>query len=459
MLLKKFDLNKILKMFGRRLLNNKHHRINNDSKPFINKTNYKSKIFDEEIKFNEEKEEDLPFVKENDNKDDFNKIPENTNNKNEVKEKKKSVIVNRAGNFLSFSSGITLNEENENEKRGIYDLDSTTGNFLKDNFSSQKYYEGTSKKSNDIDHFFAPLTQEDLQKINDSKKTKSKSNKFIPKEIDLDKFNQSNIDIINKYSQKTKKINNNDELEFNLSNEDDPYAIEDESSGEIKKIPKNKMKLINKLGIDLEDETELNKDIDNIIKDKVDRIKEVKQHQRKCLLVENLDGLYGKSQNPNDILRGIYDTLNDENNDSEYEEEIDKWENAQFKSGIKLNQLNLNNDFNSAYKTNEIDNNFKYQNLYDKLMKNKELEYDELINNYSQIVERDKSLLHNYVNKKNDYNIELNKILNNKKKLEDDLDRYIKQYNELKKFLIKIIEEKEDTNINDIDLDAFYVSD
>ena len=449
-------------MFGRRLLNNKHQRINNDSKPFNNKTNNKSKIFDEEIKFNEEKEEDLPFVKENNNKNDINKIPENTNNKNEVKEKKKSVIVNRAGNFLSFSSGITLNEENENEKRekrGIYDLDSTTGNFLKDNFSSQKYYEGTTKKNSDIDHFFAPLTQEDLQKINDNKKAKPKSNKFIPKEIDLDKFNQSNIDIINKYSQKTKKINNNDELEFNLSNEDDPYAIEDESSGEIKKIPKNKMKLINKLGIDLEDETELNKDIDNIIKDKVDRIKEVKQHQRKCLLVENLDGLYGKSQNPNDILRGIYDTLNDENNDSEYEEEIDNWENAQFKSGIKLNQLNLNNDFNSAYKTNEIDNNFKYQNLYDKLMKNKELEYDELINNYSQIVERDKSLLHNYVNKKNDYNIELNKILNNKKKLEDDLDRYIKQYNELKKFLIKIIEEKEDTNINDIDLDKFYVSD
>ena len=43
--------------------------------------------------------------------------------------------------------------------------------------------------------------------------------------------------------------------------------------------------------------------------------------------------------------------------------------------------------------------------------------------------------------------------------IDEDLDRYIKQYNELKKFLIKIIEEKEDTNINYIDLDAFYVSD
>ena len=450
-------------MFGRRLLNNKQHRTNNETKSYNNNINNKKKFFDEEIKFNEEKEIDFPSINENKIKEDYNnnKIIDNINNKKEIKEKKKSVIVNKAGNFLSFSSGIALDEENENEKRGIYDINDTTGNFLKDNFSSQKYYEGNIKKNNDIDHFFAPLTQEDLQKINDSKKTntKTRGNKFIPKEIDLDKFNQSNIDIINKYSQKPKKINNNDELEFNLDNEDDAYSIDDESSGEIKKIPKNKMKLINKLGIDLEDETEINKDIDNIIKDKVDRIKEVKQHQRKCLLVENLDGLYGKSQNPNDILRGIYDTLNDENDDSEYEEEIDKWEKAQFKSGIKLNQLNLNNNFYSQNKTNEIDTNFKYQNLYEKLMKKEGLEYDELINNFTQIVERDKSLLHNYVNKKNDYNIELNKILDNKKKLENDLERYIKQYKELKKFLIKVIEEKEDTNINDIDLDVFYVSD
>ena len=219
------------------------------------------------------------------------------------------------------------------------------------------------------------------------------------------------------------------------------------------------MKLIDKLGIDLEEETQINKDIDDIIKDKVDRIKEVKQHQRKTLIQENLDGLYGKSQNPNDILRGIYDTLNDDNNDSEYEEEIDRWEKAQFKSGIKLNQLNLNNAFYSQNKNNELNNNFKYNNLYDKLNKKEGLDFDDLINNLSQIVERDKSLLYNYVNKKNDYDIELNKINKNKMKFESDLERYIKQYNELKKFLVNIIEEKNETNINDIELDKFYVSD
>ena len=375
------------------------------------------------------------------------------------------MIVNKAGNFLSFSSGITLEEENENEKRGIYDINSTSGNFLKNNFSSQKDYEGKTKKNSDIDHFFAPLTQEDLQKINtdnyNNTKSKNKGNKFIPKKIDLDNFNQSNMDIINKFSQKSKNLKNNDELDFNLENEEDPYAVDDESSGEIKKIPKNKMKLIDKLGIDLEEENQINKDIDDIIKDKVDRIKEVKQHQRKTLLQENLDGLYGKSQNPNDILRGIYDTLNDENNDSEYEEEIDKWEKAQFKSGIKLNQLNLNNEFYSQNKSNEIDNNFKYKNLYEKLFKKEGLEFDVLVHNFSQIVERDKELFNNYVNKKNDYNIELSKINQNKKKLENELERYIKQYNELKKLLVKIIEDKNDTNINvdDIDLDKFYVSD
>ena len=453
-------------MFGRRLLNNKQHRSTNEAKTFINNYNFtnKNKNFNEEIKFNEEKESEIPIINENKNQKNIKNdvIPESIN-KNEMKEKKKSVIVNRAGNFLSFSSGIALDEENENEKRGIYDINSTTGNFLKDNFSSQKYYEGGKKNKSDIDHFFAPLTEEDLDKINtdnnNSKKNKNKGNKFIPKEINLDKFNQSNLDIINKYSQKSKTIKNNDELDFVVENEEDPYAIQDESSCEFKKIPKNKMKLMDKLGIDLEDEAELNKDIDNIIKDKVDRIKEVKQHQRKCLLVENLDGLYGKSQNPNDILRGIYDTLNDENNDSEYEEEIDKWEKAQFKSGIKLNQLNLNNEFYAKNSNNEIDNNYKYNNLYDKLNKKEGLEFDEILNNFSQIVERDKNLLYNYVNKKNDYNIELNKIINNKNKLENDLERYIKQYNELKKFLINIIEEKNDTKIEDIDLDRFYVSD
>ena len=449
-------------MFGRRLLNNKQHRSTNEAKNY-NFTN-KNKNFNEEIKFNEEKESEIPIINENKNQKNIKNdvIPESIN-KNEIKEKKKSVIVNRAGNFLSFSSGIALDEENENEKRGIYDINSTTGNFLKDNFSSQKYYEGEKKNKSDIDHFFAPLTEEDLDKINtdnnNSKKNKNKGNKFIPKEINLDKFNQSNLDIINKYSQKSKTIKNNDELDFVVENEEDPYAIQDESSCEFKKIPKNKMKLMDKLGIDLEDEAELNKDIDNIIKDKVDRIKEVKQHQRKCLLVENLDGLYGKSQNPNDILRGIYDTLNDENNDSEYEEEIDKWEKAQFKSGIKLNQLNLNNEFYAKNSNNEIDNNYKYNNLYDKLNKKEGLEFDEILNNFSQIVERDKNLLYNYVNKKNDYNIELSKIINNKNKLENDLERYIKQYNELKKFLINIIEEKNDTKIEDIDLDRFYVSD
>ena len=454
-------------MFGRRLLNNKQHRINNESKSYNNNYNLNKnqRFLNEEIKFNEEKEVDIPFINDIKNKEDNNnnKISDNNNNKKELKEKKKSVIVNKAGNFLSFSSGIALDEENENEKRGIYDINSTSGNFLKDNFSSQKYYEGEKKKSSDTDHFFAPLTQEDLHKINtesyNNKKNKIKGNKFIPKPLDLDKFNQSNIDIINNYSQKSNKMKNTDELDFNLENEEDPYAIEEESSCEYKKIPKNKMKLIDKLGIDLEDETELNKDIDKIIKDKVDRIKEVKDHQRKCLLVENLDGLYGKSQNPNDIIRGIYDTLNEENDDSEYEEEIDKWEKAQFKSGIKLNQLNLNNDFYSQNKSNEIDNNFRNNNLYEKLNKKEGLDFDSLINNLTQIVERDKNLLYNYVNKKNDYNIELNKIISNKKKLENDLERYIKQFNELKKFLVNIIGEKNDTDINNIDLDKFYVSD
>ena len=214
---------------------------------------------------------------------------------------------------------------------------------------------------------------------------------------------------------------------------------------------------MDKLGIDLDDE-ESNKDIDKIINDKVDRIKEVKEHQRKCLLVENLDGLYGKSQNPNDIIKDIYTTLNEENDDSEYEEEIDKWEKAQFKSGIKLNQLNLNEEFYSKNDNNEINLNYKYNNLYEKLNKKEGIEFEELINDVNQFVERDKNLLYNYVNKKNDYNIELNKIIDNEKKLEKEIDFYIEQYSQLKKKLIYLVQEKKETEKDEIKLDTFYIS-
>ena len=451
-------------MFGRRLLNNKH-KSNNDFKPPINnKFNFNMNLKkNEEIKFNEENETKINFNKEQNNINKNIEINRNNtynDNKNEIKEKKKSVIVNKAGTFFNFSSGITLDEENE--KRSIYDLNSSSGNFLKSNFSSQNYYEGGKKKDNEIDHIFAPLTQEDILKIKNDKNNKNNNNnyiknKFQPKKLNLNEFNEMNKNIINNYAKKNTRIKNNDEIELNLE-DDDPYCNQDESSCEFQKIPKNKLKLMDKLGIDLEDE-DLNNDVNSIIKDKVDRIKEVKEHQRKCLLVENLDGLYGKSQNPDDIIKGIYTTLNDENDDSEYEEEIDKWEKAQFKSGIKLNQLNLNNDFYSKNNNNEINLNYKYNNLYEKLNKKESIEFDELINNISQIVDRDKNLLYNYVNKKNDYNIELTKIISNEKKLEKELDFYIKQYCELKKKLLNSFQEKkDDTNEEEIKIEKFYVS-
>ena len=451
-------------MFGRRLLNNKH-KLNNDFKPPMNnKLSFnKNQKMNEEIKFNEEKESILNVDKE---KKDINN--NNNNNiynekKDEVKEKKKSVIVNKSGCFFNFSSGITLEEDNE--KRGIYDINSTSGNFLKNTFSSQSNYEGGSKKKdNELEHIFAPLTQEEILKLNNDKNNKKnnnyQNNKFQPKKLNLKEFNEMNQNIINNYSKKSTKMKNNDEIELNLE-DDDPYCNLDESSCENQKIPKSKLKLMDKLGIDLEDE-DPNNDFNNIIKDKVDRIKEVKEHQRKCLLVENLDGLYGKSQNPDDIIKGIYNTLNDENDDSEYEEEIDKWEKAQFKSGIKLNQLNLNDDFYAKNNNNDINLNYKYNNIYEKLNKKEGIEFDELINDISQIVDRDKNLLYNYVNKKNDCNIELNKIISNEKKLEKELDFYINQYCELKKKLINTLQDKENDIYNEetkeIKIDKFYVS-
>ena len=101
--------------------------------------------------------------------------------------------------------------------------------------------------------------------------------------------------------------------------------------------------------------------------------------------------------------------------------------------------------------------NYKYNNLYEKLNKKEGIEFEELINDVGQLVERDKSLFYNYVNKKNDYNIELNKIIENEKKLEKELNFYIEQYSQIKKKLINLVQDKRDEN-DDIKLDTFYIS-
>ena len=449
-----------IKMFGKRLLNNKH-KLNLEFKnPIDNKNNYllNKKPNEEEIKFNTENESEINFVNFRKNEKEINNnntFQNNNDNTEKEKEKKKSVIVNKPGNFFSFSSGINLNEDNEIKEK--YRINSPSGN-LKDSFYSQNYFidNGNKKKVNDMDYIFSPLTQEDINKINkdnENNKNKFKQKKLNPLELNINK--------INNYQKKSEKIKNNDEIDLNL-NDDDPYCVDDESScGNQQKISKKQFKLMDKLGIDLEDEENLNNDIDKIIKDKVERIKEVKDHQRKCLLVENLDGLYGKSQNPDDIIKGIYSTLNDENNDSEYEEEIDQWEKAQFKSGIKLNQLKMNDKINSKDNYNEINFNYKNNNLYEKLNKKEELEFDELVDDFSQIIVKDKSLLNNYVNKKNDYSLELTKLINNEKKLEKELDFYINQYTQLKKMLINSLKEKneedQDNNMEE-ELEKAYIS-
>ena len=450
-------------MFGRRLLNNKHKFNQEYKNPINNKNNILlNKDKNEEIiKFNAENETEFNLTNYGKNEKEKEIINENFKNNTENKEKikKKSVIVNKPGNFFSFSSGINLNEDNEIEEK--HRINSSSGN-LKDCFYSQSHFtggDGTYKKNvNEIDHIFSPLTPEDINKINNDIKNPKKNNtKFKPKKLNPLELNQN---VINNYPKKTEKIKNIDEIDLNL-NDDDPYCINDESSCDGPKISKKQMKLMDKLGIDLEDEENLNNDINNIIKDKVNRIKEVKEHQRKCLLVENLDGLYGKSQNPDDIIKGIYSTLNDENDDSEYEEEINNWEKAQFKSGIKLNQLNLNSDIYSKNNNNEIDFNYKNNSLYEKLNKREDIEFEDLINNFGQIVERDKNLLNNCVYKKNDYSIELSKIINNEKRLEKELNFYIEQYHKLKKILINSLNEKneeEQENNTEEELEKAYIS-
>ena len=381
-------------MFNRRLLNRKHKNENQNN--LITKNNDKSEF---EVKFSEEK-------------DLFD-----TNEKNKI---------------ININNKSNINQDKNFEKEIInmanIDKNSKTDNFLNDNFYSEKQEDKNNSNIKELNSIFSPITQEQIQKNNIKK---------------------------NNY-EKPKILKNNDEIKFNI-NINENYSDKESDNSEFEKPrPKNyKAEKLKKIMDDIVDSSDENNLTNLIVKDKVAKIKEIKEHQRKCLLQENLDGLYGKSQNPNEIIKGIYNTIEGDENDSELEEEINNWEKAQFKSGVKLGGLNMDKQFGNK----EIFINNKNNKLYEKINKGNYLDFDELMNDVYQGVDKNKNLMNNFENKKNEYNSEIEKINEIELKLKDSLNFYINQYYDVKKKLINIMQGRNDNENKESNIEEFYLSD
>lgn len=298
--------------------------------------------------------------------------------------------------------------------------------FLQDTFLSQKQ----KRSQEEIDHenqIFSPFVQE-LD--------------FVP----LPSYNTGK-GVLNNLSS------NNEEISFDIENKNE--------EGNAVNFPLEEGNNLGEEQIDVDDE------VDKIVKDKISKLKEIKEHQRKCLLQENEDGLYGQSTTPKEMIREIYSYF-EENGDegkkyndeieSENEELVKKWENEQYRSGININKIKATSSI--EHKNYNIEQYL--QKLSDKLFKNKKNvnecdEYNKILNSLQRDIEKDKETITFIQKRKKDYKTEIEKIESNEKLIKNKLEFYINQYENVKNIIYTLIQGEGD-EISE-SKDDYYISD
>lgn len=294
--------------------------------------------------------------------------------------------------------------------------------FLQDTFLSQKQ----KRSQEEIDHenqIFSPFVQE-LD--------------FVP----LPSYNTGK-GVFNNLSS------NNEEISFNVDNKSEERDTEN--------IPLERNDVI-------EEKNEDEDEVDKIVKDKISKIKEIKEHQRKCLLQENEDGLYGKSTTPKQMIREIYSYF-EENGDeekmyndeieSENEEMVKKWENEQYRSGININKIKNDSIEHINYNIEQY-----LQKLSEKLFQNKKDEndcdeYNKVLNSLQSDIEKDKETITFIQKRKKDYKSEIEKIESNEELIKSKIEFYINQYEKIKNIIYTLIQEDEISE----NKEDFYISD
>ena len=294
--------------------------------------------------------------------------------------------------------------------------------FLQDTFLSQKQ----KRSQEEIDHdnkIFSPFVQE-LD--------------FVP----LPSYNTGK-EVFNNLSS------NNEEISFNVDNKSEEKDTTN--------IPLEEKNVV-------EEKNEIEDEVDKIVKDKISKIKEIKEHQRKCLLQENEDGLYGQSTTPKQMIREIYSYF-EENGDeekmyndeieSENEEMVKKWENEQYRSGININKIKNDSIEHKNYNIEQY-----LQKLSEKLFQNKKDdndcdEYNKVLNSLQSDIEKDKETITFIQKRKKDYKSEIEKIESNEELIKSKLEFYINQYEKIKNIIYTLIQEDEISESKE----DFYISD
>lgn len=165
--------------------------------------------------------------------------------------------------------------------------------------------------------------------------------------------------------------------------------------------------------------------IKDIVHEKMNQIKELKEQTRKCLLEESNDGLYGKSSTGKDMLSDIYKLITEED---ESDNEVQKWEKEQYKSGINTNTL----------KHKEVPKEIVEVSSYFAKIKEKidSCDLDNIISSIEDDTIKDKECANVLNKRKKEYLNELEKIKDNDLLIVSKLNSYINQYYKIKEDIV-----------------------
>ena len=205
-------------------------------------------------------------------------------------------------------------------------------------------------------------------------------------------------------------------------------------------VPFDSDDMINTNKEEIQIESEAEDEEDKIIKDKIKRIKEIKEHQRKCLLQENEDGLYGKGATPKEMIKEIYNIIEENNGENEFNNElesdnekmINKWENEQYKSGLNLNNIKRPVEHNEEENVEEMLNA-----LSEKVLGNKD-DFNVILRNIDEEIKKDKQTVSIVDMRKKEYQSEIVQIIKNESVIKEKLGLYINQYYKVKNEILKL---------------------
>ena len=227
-------------------------------------------------------------------------------------------------------------------------------------------------------------------------------------------------------------------------------------------VPFDSDDMINTNKEEIQIESEAEDEEDKIIKDKIKRIKEIKEHQRKCLLQENEDGLYGKGATPKEMIKEIYNIIEENNGENEFNNElesdnekmINKWENEQYKSGLNLNNIKRPVEHNEEENVEEMLNA-----LSEKVLGNKD-DFNVILRNIDEEIKKDKQTVSIVDMRKKEYQSEIVQIIKNESVIKEKLGLYINQYYKVKNEILKLIgkEEEEEDIFNNEETNEDYMS-